>query len=695
VKVLIVILFWSLSLSTMAQQTITGRVVDKESGEGLIGAHLYQQSNWRNGTIAGLDGQFALQITTENDSLIVSYVGFKEQLLPITLSDMLIKLEPIQVETEEVVIMAKPLIAEEFKYMQIKKMDIYTNPSAKADPILAINSLPSATTTDESANISLRGSSPIETGVFLNNVPVYDAVRYSQLNGIGTFSIFNTAIISDVTVFPGNPPLEFGNTTAGVISLKTDERVLKDNTNSAVVSLANIGFSREQKLNKNNSLKLFSNWQPSSAIIALNETALSEIEAFESVDLGIYWYGSNETTNWKFLNYSILEGYQFKFKSPSFSGIFDQKKKRSFLVSSIEKDLKKGTLSFGNSLSVSDGDYSYSNVAFNVKKNDLYSGLNYLISGSKFSLKSGVSLDQRMSEASGNYHEVYYALAQNHPTETFNETTTVKTLEGYMYFKYFISEQFVLGSGLRKNIPLDDQKNYLGRQVNLAFNENFWTVSFGTGKYFKNGLRENSGEPFSTESNQVSFDIKYDHTSHQIALSLFDKSNQIDSGSYTAKGAELFINYRFSSKITASTSLTWLNAKSSNMNDYQYDLNYFIRGNLAYSPGRMWTIEGTAVTREGLPYTNVESANYDTELNVYEPSYSEMQQRFDAYSNISLSLSKMFSVSEKLNVIAFASLSNVIDRKNVRSFTYNFDYSSSSPSFYSRRTGYAGLVINF
>lgn len=214
--------------STLCQNQISGKVVDANLNEGLLGAHVYFLKNWRAGTITTVDGSFNLQIDPSypDDSLIVSFIGFKEQLVPIS-DNLTIALQAIEIDVGEVIVNAKPLISEEFQYVEIKKLDIYTNPAAKADPILAVNSLPSSTTTDESANISLRGSSPIETGTFLNNVPIYDAVRYSQLNGIGTFSIFNTSIIKDLVVFPGNPPLEFGNTTAGVISLSTDDQIFR------------------------------------------------------------------------------------------------------------------------------------------------------------------------------------------------------------------------------------------------------------------------------------------------------------------------------------------------------------------------------------------------------------------------------------------------------------------------------------
>jgi hypothetical protein len=126
-----------------------------------------------------------------------------------------VKLSAATTKLDEVEIKSERLIAADFTVRKMSKLAIYTNPSSKADPLLAVNTLPSSTTLDESPNISIRGSSPAETGIFFNNVPIYDAVRYAQINGLGTFSVFNTALINQVQVYPGNPPLEFGNTTSG------------------------------------------------------------------------------------------------------------------------------------------------------------------------------------------------------------------------------------------------------------------------------------------------------------------------------------------------------------------------------------------------------------------------------------------------------------------------------------------------
>ncbi|WP_462247447.1 carboxypeptidase-like regulatory domain-containing protein [Ekhidna sp.] len=682
------------SISLFSQRTLMGHVVDEE-GEGLIGAHVYLLNNWRKGAITDIDGKYQLELGSgdEKDSLIVSYIGFEERLIPIQ-DGTRIELKPIETLVETVVVTAKPLIAEEFKYMEIKKLDIYTNPAAKADPILAVNSLPSATTTDESANISLRGSSPLETGVFMNSVPIYDGVRYSQLNGIGTFSIFNTAIIKGVTVFPGNPPLEFGNVTSGIIAMETDDLVLDGNANSLSISLASIGYAREQKINDRQSLKLFTNWQLSSPIKMVNESALEDIESFNSNDFGLYWYGSNNWINWKILGYGVNEGYEFNFQHPSFSGIFDQEKQRGFLISSFEKQVGNGTISINKGLSASQGDYTYSNVAFNVQKKDLFLSANYLLTRNKFNLKAGLSYDYRNSSIDGNFHELSYALNTNHPTLDLSNGIALKVLEGYSYLKYLASDKIAIGVGVRKNVPIDQISDYLSSQGNVSYSGDGWTITMGVGKYHKNSLVENTGEPFESESIQKSIDIKRDINGLEVALSLFDKNGTLNKEKYISRGLEVFTSYLFASKINTSASITLLDA-SNEGEIYAYDLSYFFRGNISYSPGRFWTIETTIVTRQGSTTREVASANYDEILDVYIPNYSEESLRLAYYSNIGLSVSKVFTISEKMNIIAFASINNILDRKNQRGFEYNADYTQRDNSLFSLRTGYFGAVINF
>ena len=691
-RLLVTFILFCGNFSLLSQNLISGRVVDTESGEGLIGAHVYIPGDWRNGVITGPEGNYFLTLPAKDSVLTVTYVGYEEFVgVP---EDGLVKLIPIAIKGEEIIVTAIPLISEEFSYEKINKIDIYLNPAAKADPILAVNSLPSSTTTDESANISLRGSSAIETGTFLNNVPIHDAVRYSQLNGIGTFSIFNTSIIEDVSVFPGNPPMEFGGTTSGVLALSTDRSILEESSNSAILSLANIGLSRNQKLDDRQSLKMFSNWQPSLAMKAINKEALNQIESFESGDFGVYWYGSSDKFSWKTFSYSLIEAYKFKFNHPSFSGIFDQQKRRTFWVNAVDIPLKKGVLSVNNGVSGSKGTYSYSNVEFQTKSQEIFFGTNYFLSNARWSIKSGLAIDYRKNRINGNFHSLDYALGADHPTEEYQSSNQTYPIEAFLYGKYFLSDEITIGTGLRKSIVSGSQPDYLSRQLNLSYTKDGLSLIMGTGKYHKIGVFENSDQSFFSKSRQTSVDVRYNWPRSEVSVSYFNKEGSLDSERYQVVGWEIYAEKTIYQRLNASTSITLLDAKSFSDDPYLYDINYFIRASLSYRTRDFWSFEMLSANRQGILSSQVIDASFDAENQVFQPVASVVD-RLPAYFNLGISISKMYFLNNENTIIIFGSFNNILNYQNVRTYDYNFDYSLRTANLFSQRTGYLGAVINF
>lgn len=71
-------------LSTVAQQvgkTITGVIVD-ETGLPIIGANVVEKGT-TNGTVTDIDGKFTLQLSSDNATLVISYIGYLEQQLSV------------------------------------------------------------------------------------------------------------------------------------------------------------------------------------------------------------------------------------------------------------------------------------------------------------------------------------------------------------------------------------------------------------------------------------------------------------------------------------------------------------------------------------------------------------------------------------------------------------------------------------
>ncbi len=680
-------------------QNITGLVSDS-SGENLPGANVYHKSNPALGTTTDPDGRFTLPANT-GDTLLVRFVGVKEaRIIVSNPSHYTVTLKADQKEMEEVVVKAERLIAEEFTQKKIKKLEIYTNPSAKADPILAVNSTPSATTTDESANISLRGSGPAETGIFLNNVPINDAVRFSQLNGIGTFSIFNTALIKEVLVFPGNPPLEFGNTTSGLIALQTDEVIPKKPVNTLSMTLASIGLYTQRPLNKKSSLTAFSNYQPSAFIKAINKSALEQLKKFNSIDLGIHYYlKPNEHSVVKVFNYILRESYQFHYQQPTASGIFSQKKVRNFTVANYRYRMKKGEFSFNNGLSFSNSHYDFSTIDLKLKMKDFFTSVNYQHFITNAEIKGGISYDYKNSDFNGTFPLYGYAVGEAYPTLSTRGKQRIALPETYVYGKYFLSPQVIIGGGLRQSIPIDNQSSFLSKQFNISYQPlAVLNVILATGTYNKYQLPQGTEtDPFIISSLQHSFDLAYNTKNAEVSFSLFHKEAEQTGASTRINGLEVYGRYTLNRNIKVQLSLTSLDAhlKENDAPSFSpYDIGYFIRGNVEYKFMGTWTITSVFLFREGSYYTPVISALVDESLNVYKPTFGT-PARLPNYNSIDLSISKLLLIQKKYSSVAFVGLGNLFDFKNVRDYNYNSDYSSQTTDLFSRRTIYFGLVVNF
>lgn len=679
---------------------VRGVIRDAETKEVLPGATVYLSSNSVNGTTSNALGEFEIQATV-GDELTIKFIGYETQNISIDNScQVLVVLAPNTTNLEEMTIKAERLAAEEFSVKKIRKLDIYTNPSAKADPLLAVNSLPSATTLDESANISLRGSSPAETGIFLNNVPISDAVRYAQLNGIGTFSIFNTSLISQVQVYPGNPPLEFGNTTSGLISLSTDEVIPDKTSHSVSVSLANIGFYTQRKLSGSSSLSAFSNIQPSAGIKWVNPVSLERLKRFNTVDLGLhYLHRLGEQTIAKVFVYGNAESFRYETHQPTYVGTFHQKKLRTFTIVNLRHRLKHGELSFNQGFNISHADFQLSTIDIRLKLNDLFSSISYQHFPKNGEVKTGLSYDYKASDFSGVLPEYYYALGEEFPTTSVHFTPSVALPEAFVYGKYFLHPQWIIGAGLRKNIAFDSQPDFLSSQINLNYKpSSYWSILLSAGRYNKIQLSQDEyAESLHFQTDQYSLDISHTTPASENSLSFFYKEGKQGELASNIKGIEVFSRYRILHNVKVQLSFTSLDAQEivqQKAHSSRYDIHYFFRGSVEYKFLTTWTIAAIFLKRQGSFYLPVVNAVYQIPLGAYEPFYGA-QDRLPDYNQLDISISKLLLVGKESSAVLFAGLGNVPNFKNVREYTYNYDYTQATEELFSLRTLYFGAVVNF
>lgn len=93
------------SMNFYAQTTITGTVVDSETGEPLPGATIAVQGT-NVGVVTNVDGEFSISPPTRSATIVVSFVGYQPKTLPGAANVGTVELEPSTVGLDEVQVIA-------------------------------------------------------------------------------------------------------------------------------------------------------------------------------------------------------------------------------------------------------------------------------------------------------------------------------------------------------------------------------------------------------------------------------------------------------------------------------------------------------------------------------------------------------------------------------------------------------------
>lgn len=87
------------------QQTVRGTIISAEDGQPVIGATVVVKGQTTIGVATNIDGQFTLNVPQNAKTLVISYVGFKTQEVPVG-KNLKITLEPETQLVDEVVVVA-------------------------------------------------------------------------------------------------------------------------------------------------------------------------------------------------------------------------------------------------------------------------------------------------------------------------------------------------------------------------------------------------------------------------------------------------------------------------------------------------------------------------------------------------------------------------------------------------------------
>ena len=707
------IIYWSFFLVLGAQsiraQELVGRIID-EQGDPIFGAYLYCLQDAQRGTHSGLDGSFRLA-SCPGDSLRCSFLGYEPRVFgpeiwEKTSLDIILQEKALSIALVEV--MGQNPVLEDFAAQRLERIEVYQNPLAAGDVLKALNSLPASTTLDETANPSLRGSDPDRSRVVLNGVPIYQPVRNSQINGLGNFSLFNTAIMEREYVFASNPPLSYGNTSAGLVELET-VREIREKQLEIGLSLASVGFLYGQQTNQKGLIQVYGNHQFSKPFLWVNP-GLDDLRSFGNVDLGMHWrqeLGEHWSTS--LFVYGIQEDYAVDISVFGYRGSSNAQSRRLFAVHHWKWQKGKHQVAARMGFDRQKGDYDLGNLRASGVDQRQYYALQYRWwPADGWDVQAGVQVEQFGARSQDTFPAFFFAYQPEAPILTQHRKEQFGFGESYFVAKRNWGERWSLAAGARLNLFASEVPRYFSGQLSIRYQPRAGQrLLLSAGQYHSlatsNAFRL-GGDLL--RSQQIALDYRLEGASWTLESAIYFKSDQganpqeytsLDLAGTQTLGFELGTEKELGRYWQLQGSYTFLHQEQELEEGTSFpgtrDLDYFVRGAASFNRPDWFSASVFVLGRQGNPYTPVVGGRFEPMASAYEPIYAQVrnQERFEDYWSVGVSLSKMW-MAGKFRIITFLNVSNTLNRENQRGWILEGDYTLQQASYFQPRTIYFGSV---
>lgn len=249
-KVLPVVVLLSMAQLSQGQTTLSGKVVEKGSGEALPFASILIKGT-TSGVVANIDGFFSLvNVKTEGLVLIIRFVGYATIEYPVgDETNLKIELEPLTDELAEVVVMADGNkvfdVTSEISATTMSTRQLSLLPSVgEPDIFRSLQMLPGVSSTSESSSgLFVRGGTPDQNLTLLDGMTVYKVDHF-----FGFFSAFNTNAVKDVRLYKGAFPARYGGRMSGVVELTGKTGSFEKAQGGVNLSLLSVGGHYEMPI---------------------------------------------------------------------------------------------------------------------------------------------------------------------------------------------------------------------------------------------------------------------------------------------------------------------------------------------------------------------------------------------------------------------------------------------------------------
>lgn len=237
-KYFLMVVFFVISMHvTFAQKLIiSGTVRDEANGELLTGVTVYDSLS-QTGVQTNSYGFFSLEVPPGDHPLKFSFVGYA----PVYIKDFAQHKFPLEIRLKQANLLQEVTVKENKTIdapigslsIPIDKLKLMSALLGEVDVLKALSLTPGVSTgTEGSAGLYIRGGTPDQNLILLDEAPVYNVMHLG-----GFFSVFNPSSLKSVDLYKGAFPARYGGRLASVIDL-----TMKDGNNQKFGGEVGIGL---------------------------------------------------------------------------------------------------------------------------------------------------------------------------------------------------------------------------------------------------------------------------------------------------------------------------------------------------------------------------------------------------------------------------------------------------------------------
>jgi hypothetical protein len=726
-----IVLFANVKKVVHSQQEyyrLTGLIRNKDTFEALPFVSVYIPAQSIH-SISDTTGTFELPRLHKGLFLArFSYLGYKPLLQKISIQQdtfITVDLEEKTLELKEIVI--TPSIFEissvEGSPLKLGKEEILHSPNMGKDIYRTLRALPGVANSDYSSKARIRGGHSDETTVYLDHFQINDPFHLEEVDG--SFSIFNTDYIDELTVFTGGFSAKYADRLSGVIDVKTFDNIESDKYRVSL-DLMNTTLLAQKKIS--DKVNVFVTARRGYLDFLLDDVA---DEANTSVEprFSDFWgkvsWKPNSRNSFTFNGLVGKDKFNIRdendlsahvnvrTKRDNVNGWLNWKWFPSKSISSIstlgyQGSTKDSQFTFPENISTDNKDYNATNSL--VLTNNTF----WDITDTK-SIEAGFEF--RSFNADYIYHEKRIDLFNSPPSDDVkiydvNIDTDFKGYVGAVYAQYnwTVAKNFIVQPGVRTS--MQDYTSGVQVAPRLALRYDFaptLSARFAYGAYYQPDLYYKlrtslfQERPYNTVNKCIHYtsSLTYSRGKTNILLNLYykDYKNLFDdfrfeyfnrlfganipdvsfgTNSGTAKGFELMVrqNYWRNSMLTVSYS----RSSSRIRNSYGFETNRdfdqphtFILNNMFRLPLR-WNFSFLWTYHTGFPYTPT-SVDYVTSrpgsegVIIHYETGLKNTSRLPAFHTLDIRMEKSWYFG-KNQLMVYLNIVNFYDRKNVRSYLW-------------------------